>query len=112
VDFSYSSNRFQRELVSAAAMKKAFGQRAGPLMRRLAVLAEARTLADVPAGPPDRCHPLKHERRGQFAVTIHGNWRLVFQPSNEPLPKDEDGNLDLSQVTEVELIEVVDYHGN
>jgi len=51
-------------------------------------------------------------RRSEFSVTLHANWRLVFRPNHNPLPQLKDGGLDLSAVTSIELIEVVDYHGN
>jgi toxin HigB-1 len=44
--------------------------------------------------PGFRLHQLKGERKGQWAVSVSGNWRLVF--------KFEDGH-----VTDVDLI---DYH--
>lgn len=42
------------------------------------------TSLDIDASPADlnnpayRLHPLKGERRGQWAVSVSGNWRLVF----------------------------------
>jgi proteic killer suppression protein len=53
--------------------------------------------ATVPEGmnlPGWRLHPLKGERKGQWAVSVSGNWRLVFAF--------EDGH-----ATNVDL---VDYH--
>jgi len=44
--------------------------------------------------PGYRLHPLKGERKGQWAVSVSGNWRLIFMF--------EDGN-----ATDVDL---VDYH--
>jgi len=29
--------------------------------------------------PGYRFHPLKHDREGQYAVTIRANWRIVFE---------------------------------
>jgi toxin HigB-1 len=35
-------------------------------------------------GPPGwRLHPLKGGRKGQWAVEVSGNWRLVFEFDNE-----------------------------
>lgn len=92
-------------------MQRAYGDRAKPLMRRIAILAEANCLADVPGRPPERCHPLKGDRAGQFAVVVKDNWRLVFMPDHDPLPLDADGALDLRGVTAIRIMEVVDYHG-
>ena len=52
------------------------------------------------------------DRKGQFSVTLKDNWRLVFTPTNDPLPRLADGGLDLTKVTDIQLEEVVDYHGN
>jgi proteic killer suppression protein len=33
--------------------------------------------------PGYRLHPLKGERKGQWAVSVSGNWRLVFRFEDE-----------------------------
>jgi toxin HigB-1 len=97
-------------LQDAKTMARVYGDRAKTLRLRLAVLAEAKCLADVPSGTPDHCHALRQNRKGQFAVTLYGNWRLVFRPNHDPVPQLKDGGPDLSAITAIELIEVVDYH--
>jgi proteic killer suppression protein len=37
-------------------------------------------------------------------------YRLLFIPANEPIPKKPDGGIDLTQVTEVEIISIEDTH--
>jgi proteic killer suppression protein len=44
----------------------------------LLVLNRARSPADVNL-PGFRLHPLKGDRKGQWAVTISANWRIVFR---------------------------------
>lgn len=111
LDFTYRSSRLRKELSDAKAMDRAYGDRARPLRLRLGVLAEASHLGDVPTGTPEHCHPLKHgSRKGQFAVTLRANWRLVFRPDHDPLPMLPSGTIDLTKVTVIELIEIVDYH--
>ena len=106
MDFSFKG-KLKKQLASDKEMVKAFGQeRAGPLKRRLAVLAKATSLADVPVDPPPRCHALKGSRLGQFSAVLTGNWRLVFEP--DPPVK---GHVNLAEVKKVRLLEVVDYHG-
>jgi len=29
--------------------------------------------------PGFACHELKHDRKGTYSVTIHGNWRITFK---------------------------------
>lgn len=106
MDFSFRG-KLKKQLSSEREMLKAFGQeRAKPLKLRLGVLAKAKSLADVPVDPPPRCHQLKGKRKGQFAVVLTGNWRLVFEP--DPPVK---GHVNLVEVKKIRLLEVVDYHG-
>ena len=107
MEFSFKG-KLQKQLGSKKEMQKAFGhERAKPLMLRIGLLANAKTLADVPVDPPPRCHRLKGKRKGQFAVSLVGNWRLVFEP--DPPIK---GHINLGAVKKIRLLEVVDYHGD
>lgn len=77
---------------------------------RMAVLSAAPNLAAVPTSKPDRRHQLKGDRHGQFAVDIVHPFRLVFCPNHDPVPRTEDGGIDLFRVTAIEILEVEDYH--
>ena len=79
-------------------------------MARFAVLQDAETLSEVPATPPDRMHQLKGNRDEQFAVYLVHPYRLVFILDHEPLPRKEDGGIDLERVTAITIVEVTDYH--
>ena len=48
------------------------------LKRILAVLDESRTPQDMDL-PGFRLHPLAGELRGYHAVSVSGNWRVVFR---------------------------------
>jgi proteic killer suppression protein len=80
------------------------------LRRRLAALYGAPTLADM-EGTPGNCHQLRGDRSGQFAISLSGPWRLVFEPAHDPLPLLADGVVDAARVTSIEIKEVVNYHG-
>ena len=43
------------------------------------------------------CHPLRHDRKGQFAVMLTGRWRLIVEPVEE-------------SVRALRIVEVDDYH--
>jgi proteic killer suppression protein len=60
---------------------------------------------------PGNCHQLHADRAEQFAVSLWGSFRLVFQADHEPLPRLDDGGIDKTQVTKIRIEEVVDYHG-
>ncbi len=53
---------------------------------------------------------LTGDREGHYAVTLSGNWRLVFRPDHDPLPLLPDGGVDLERVTAIKIVEVIDYH--
>jgi proteic killer suppression protein len=108
----FRSRRLEKALSDPRQMTRAYGDRAKPIQRRLDVLKQAKCLADVPTGPPDHRHQLSGDRNGQLSVTAKDNWRIVFVPDHDPVPCLPDGGLDTGQITAVEIIEVVDYHGN
>ncbi len=81
------------------------------VMQRLNELRAADTLALYIRLPFGRPHALTGDRKGQFAVAVKHPRRLIFEPANDPIPKREDGSIELDRVTKVRIIEVVDYHG-
>jgi len=79
-------------------------------MQRLQELEAADSLADISRVPPPRCHELIGDRAGQISVDLVQPQRLLFIPANDPVPRAEDGGLDWSKVTEIEIIEIADTH--
>lgn len=73
-------------------------------------IVRCETLAEISHLPPPRCHELEGQRAGQFAVDIDKNYRLIFTPDHDPVPRKDDGGIDLAQVTEITILEITDYH--
>jgi len=48
------------------------------LSLQLAALDTAQSIEDMDI-PGFRLHPLKGERRGQWSITVNGNWRVTFE---------------------------------
>ncbi len=94
----------------AVAQKKLGPKLARNLQRRMMELKAAESLADISHLPPARCHELKGNRKGQLSVDLEHPFRLLFIPANNTVPIGEDGGLDRTQVTEIEVIEIVDTH--
>lgn len=59
---------------------------------------------------PGRFHGLTGDRDGQYSLDLHGGCRLVLEPADKPLPVRQDGSLDLSKVTIIQVVYVGDYH--
>lgn len=92
-------------------MREYGAENAKKIRQRMAVLAAAACLEEVPIHSPDRRHELSGNRKGQFAVDLKHPQRLVFEPNHNPLPRKSDGGLDLKKINAVTIIEVEDYHG-
>lgn len=96
--------------MTEAAAKRQWGNESRLVLRRIQSLLAATTLGDL-RNAPGRLHPLAGDRAGQFAMSITAVRRLVFEPTENPPPLLPDGGLDIDRVTEVRVLEVVDYHG-
>lgn len=65
------------------------GQRKGVNPQHVGVLEEILGLLDVARNPADldipgyRLHPLKGQRKGEWAVDVSGNWRVTFRFEGE-----------------------------
>ncbi|MBI4829934.1 MAG: type II toxin-antitoxin system RelE/ParE family toxin [Nitrospinae bacterium] len=90
-----------------------FGKvRANKLRQRLTELQAAETLEMMMRLPAARCHALKGDRKGWFAVDLDHPYRLIFEPTRDPPPRRSDGGLDLSRITEITILEITAYHEN
>ena len=107
----FRSRKLEKTFSTEENLTKAYGARmAKAVMIRIAILRRAQSLEMVPSVPPERRHQLIGRRKGQYAVDLVHPHRLVFEPANEPLPQTEDGGIDLTRVTAIMILGVVDYH--
>jgi toxin HigB-1 len=112
IDISWLDRKLEKSCSSDKSGQRRFGADDWKVIkRRLASLVAAPTLKDMD-GVPGRCHPLRADRSGQFAVHLSGAYRLVFAPNHDPVPLLDDGGIDTSHVTRIVIAEVVDYHGH
>lgn len=110
MEIYFNSNQSARIFNSDRELQKQYGHLARKIQQRLAELRAANNLSVVSHLPPPRRHKLVNDREGQWAVDLNGKMRLIFEPSNDPIPTTEDGAIDLTKVTEITIIEVTDYH--
>ncbi len=89
------------------ATKKLGALSAKKLQLRLSELFSAEHVGELVAGRP---HPLLNNRKGSFAVDLHGGDRLVFKPATQPPPAKPDGSIDWHKVTAITIVELGDYH--
>lgn len=111
MDISFSTSKLAKIFNDGERLIRVYGSpNAKKIVNRMALLKASRCLDDVPSVPPCRCHPLHHNREGQFSVDLAHPFRLIFVPNHNPLPQKEDGDIDLKQVMAITIIEVEDYH--
>lgn len=80
------------------------------IFTRLDQIKAAPTLIDL-KGAPGNCHELAGNRKGQLAISLIGQYRLIFSPT-APAESIYEGNcLVWQKVTSVQIEEIVDYHG-
>jgi len=114
VNITFSSKKLQKQLSEAKAMVKIHGPRRAKLLQ--VVMTQLRAAPNLgifapPYSPPNRCHELKGNKKGQLSFDLDHPYRLLFKPLNDPLPMRTEGGLDWFQVTAIEINCVEDTHG-
>lgn len=110
MDVYFVNSKLGKIFNSERNLRKKYGPISDKIKQRLAELRAASTLSEVSQYPPARCHELKENHKGQFAVNVSENKRLIFVPHNHPTPLKVDGGIDLTKVTEICIIDVLNYH--
>ena len=111
MDIAFRTRKLKKNFNEEAALRRAYGtQMAKAIVLRMAVLKAASNLAQVPTTKPDRRHQLSADREEEFAVDLVDPYRLIFEPNHEPLPRKDDGGIDLERVIAITILEVKDYH--
>lgn len=111
MDITFKTAKLEKTFNSEKMLIREYGaENARYIMRRMSVLRAAPVLAEVPNRNPERCHELKGNRKGQFAVDIKDPFRIVFIPNHDSLPLRDDGGIDLARVTAITILDVEDYH--
>lgn len=110
MQISYKTRKLEKSVENAKAIVKNYGTRAKLVKQRLEELKAAPNLSDFRKMPQTNCHELKGDRKGQLAIDISANHRIIFVPDNEQTNK-EDGGLDWSKITKIRIIAIgEDYH--
>lgn len=106
----YSKNKLKKQLSNASELKRAFGVNAKRIKSRLDEIEASPNLAVLMQIPAANCHSLTGDRKGEWAVDVSANYRLIFEIQNEPIPKTTNGSVDVILVTDIRILKVDDYH--
>jgi len=109
---SYATTKLLKLCTTQQKLVAKFGKKcAEEIGDRITTLMAMPTLSGVPVHPPERRHKLEGKRKGQWSVDAHGGVRLCFIPANDSLPLNHDSSIDITLVTEIEIVFLGDYHG-
>jgi proteic killer suppression protein len=103
------TSQLQKTFNNQEKLVKKHGHLRAKIIRRRLDDLRAVTCLDDMRQLPGRCHQLKGDHAGQFAIDLDGLNRLIFEPT-APVPRNPDGGIDWSQVTSISIVGVEDYH--
>ncbi len=105
----FKTNKLRKQCESFAALSKAYGEViARQVVKRLNTLKAADCIEDLDPLPPTRCHPLKGNRKGQYAMNVGQPYRLIFEPLAETrIVRDEK---ETRPERGVRILAIEDYH--
>lgn len=111
MNFTTPNRKLSKRLSDPAETVKTYGMpTAKRIHQRLREFEAASCLEEIRSLPAANCHQLTGQDAGSLAVDVSANYRLIFQPAETPPPLKDDGGLDWSAVTEIIILDIVDYH--
>ena len=112
MEITFENNKLEKLANDFSKCQKAMGQQRAKLFnRRLQDLRDADTLEDV-RFLPGYYHELTGDRKGQWACSLDGPYRLIFGPVENPIPTDKNGKYVWCDIKGITIVDIVDYHGN
>lgn len=111
MNIRYKSNKLEKMLNTAVAIKKNFGTNAKRVAQRMDDITSSPNLEVLCSIPQANCHPLTGDRKNEWAVDISANHRLIFVIDHDPIPLTNEGSINRIEVTDVQIISAQeDYH--
>lgn len=107
---AFKTNKLEKQLTKAKEMQKAFGTMAKKVNQRMQELISSQNVEILKTIPAANCHELKGGRKGEFAVDISANYRIIFEPDHSPFPVKDDNSIDCIRITDIKILGTEDYH--
>lgn len=111
MQLGYATRKLERLCTSSKELAKTFGAEVGRAVGvTIFALENFTSLETVPTDRPFRRHLLEGRRKGQWSVAVKNGVCICLAPDHDPVPKRDDGGVDLQSVTRVTVTYVGDYH--
>jgi len=79
LEIRFRTNKLQKQYENHKEAEKAYGsQVARKYNMRVGILKSAKTFDDLYKIPSFKFHPLKGNRKGEYAIKLTGYWRLII----------------------------------
>lgn len=79
MEIRFRTKRLQKQYESVKEAEKAYGvQVAKKYIMRVTILKSAKSFEDLYKIPSLKFHPLKGNRKGEYAIKLTGYWRLII----------------------------------
>ena len=86
MEVRFRTSKLEKQYQSHKEAERAYGQEvARKYIQRINIVKQARNIEELKALPGLRCHPLKGDRRGQWAINLTGFYRLIFTLEGETM---------------------------
>ena len=80
----FASRRLERSYLDVSRAVREWGRPVGlRYIQRIKVLAAANNLHELRQSRALRLHPLRGDRDGEWAMTLHGRWRMIIQLADQ-----------------------------
>ena len=110
MEIDYKTNKLKKSLGTPRDIAANYGTKAKLVNQRLKEFEAAISLYDISLLPKANLHQLYGERKGCLAVDVSANFRIIFEPYHDPVPRTEDGSLSLNAITKIKILSIEDYH--
>lgn len=107
----FRNNGLRKLCNSFSIAKRKLGENCSKkLFQRLDEIADSDNLSIFKKVHP-RLHQLKGRQSDQWSADLQHPFRLIFKIANDPVPKLEDGGINLEKVSIINIWNVEDTHG-
>ena len=98
LQITYKNRQIKKVCTNASEAEKQYGTRmAGKIHQRIDEIDASENVEQMLQFRIGRCHPLKGNRAGQYAVDLVHPYRLIFEKKGE-------------EIQIAEIMEIIDYH--
>ena len=107
---SYKNKKLETSLTTDKGLVKSYGKLAKKVKMRISQLKGAENLETISKLPVLRLHQYKGNKKGIWSIDIHKNWRILFEINQNPVPKTDDGGINLKEIRIICIESVEDPH--